>query len=177
LSINKRSLRKNGNGKGALTTIVLGHGEHIEEGRYVTLKCPVHILGSNDVLDHCNIIVVGGFAVHRNVLGTYYNITIRQSKEHGVRGYSSFFTLNGIITEQCDCIGVVAYDFSTLARCANLLVRRLNVERVEWVQGRADRSFWTEHSGRNILDGIEASCLVGGSDSGLHVNAPSSKFK
>ena len=93
MSINKRSLRKNGNGKGALTTIVLGHGEHIEEGRYVTLKCPVHILGSNDVLDHSNIIVVGGFAVHRNVLGTYYNITIRQSKEHGVRGYSSFFTL------------------------------------------------------------------------------------
>jgi hypothetical protein len=105
LSNNKRSLRKNGNGKGTLTTIVLGHDEHIEEGRYVSLKCPVHILGSNDVLDHCNIIVVGGFTVHRNVLGTYYNITIRQSKRHGVRGYSSSFTLNGIITEQCDCSG------------------------------------------------------------------------
>ena len=38
-------------------------------------------------------------------------------------------------------------------------------------------TFWTEHSGRNILEGIEAPCLVGGSDSGLHVNAPSSKFK
>jgi hypothetical protein len=149
LSINKRSLRKNGNGKGTLTTIVLGHDEHIEEGRYVTLKCPVHILGSNDVLDHCNIIVVGGFTVHRNVLGTYYNITIRQLKRHGVRGYSSSFTLNGIIIEQCNCSGVVAYAFSTLATCANLLVRRLNVERVEWVQGRVDRSFWKEYSGRN----------------------------
>jgi hypothetical protein len=90
----------------------------------VTLKCHVHILGSNDVVDHCNIIVVGGFAVHRNVLGTYYNITIRQSKGHGVRAYSSSFTLNGIIIEQCDCSGVVAYASSTLARCANILVRR-----------------------------------------------------
>ena len=124
MSNNKRSLRKNGNGKGTLTTIVIGHDEHIEEGRYVTLKCPVHILGSNDVLDHCNIIVVGGFTVHRNVLGTYYNIFIRQLKRHGVRGYSSSFTLNGIIIEQCNCSGVVAYASSTLARCANILVRR-----------------------------------------------------
>ena len=45
------------------------------------------------------------------------------------------------------------------------------------MQGREDRSFWKEHSGRNILEGIETSCLVGGSDSGLHVNGPSSKIK
>ena len=31
--------------------------------------------------------------------------------------------------------------------------------------------------GSIILEGIEAFCLVGGSDSGLHVNGPSSKFK
>ena len=40
-----------------------------------------------------------------------------------------------------------------------------------------ERTFWKEHSGRNILEGIETSCLVGGSDSGLHVNGPSSNKK
>jgi hypothetical protein len=52
-------------------------------------------------------------------------------------------------------------------------------------KGRIDHSgknilegtFWKEHSGRNILEGIETSCLVGGSDSGLHVNGPSSNKK
>ena len=55
--------------KGALTTIVLGPGDHVVKGGgYLNIKCPVNIVGSRDVLDKSKIVVVGGFYITANGL-------------------------------------------------------------------------------------------------------------
>jgi hypothetical protein len=59
-----------------------------------------------------NIIVVGGYKIHPNSIGHGHveHLTIRQSKEYGVFGHSSFT----IILEQCGWSGVVASGSSTV---------------------------------------------------------------
>merc|ERR1719181_2576417 len=52
---------------GALTTIVLGPGDHVVKGGgYLNIKCPVKIVGSRDVLDKSKIVVVGVFNITAN---------------------------------------------------------------------------------------------------------------
>ena len=88
----------------ALTTIVLGQGEHSVDGGRLGIKCPVNIVGSPDVLDKSTIIVQGGIYIYENINGTVHveHLTIRGSKDSGVYGWSSF-TLNDLIIEQCGC--------------------------------------------------------------------------
>ena len=73
----------------ALTTIVLGQGEHSVDGCYLEIKCPVNIVGSPDVLDKSTIIVQGGFCITANGVHVEH-LTIRGSQySHGVVGSSS----------------------------------------------------------------------------------------
>jgi hypothetical protein len=108
--------------KGAVTTIVLGQGDHVVEEstdeyvNYLHIKRPVNIVGSLDVLDKSNIVVVGGFSINidENIHGNVHveHLTIRGSKYSGVRGNSSF-TLNDLTIDQCGGFGVYAGGSST----------------------------------------------------------------
>jgi hypothetical protein len=120
--------------KGAVTTIVLGQGEHVVEEdkngyNRLYIKCPVNIVGSPDVLDKSNIVVVGGLWIQgknaSNIHGNVHveHLTIRGLKNNGVRAYSSF-TLNDLMIDQCGYTGVWAMGSSTLARCTNIKVNK-----------------------------------------------------
>ena len=94
--------------KGAVTTIVLGPGDHVVEGgSYLSInKCPVNIVGSRDVLDKSKIVVVGGFRITANGVHVEH-LTIRHKKWHGVVGKSSC-TLTDLMIDQCGQYGVKA---------------------------------------------------------------------
>ena len=65
--------------KGAVTTIVLGPGDHVVKDGKLNIKCPVNIVGSRDVLDKSKIVVVGGFQIYAN--GAHVeHLTIRHKK-------------------------------------------------------------------------------------------------
>ena len=155
----------------ALTTIVLGQGEHSVDGDYLNIKCPVNIVGSPDVLDKSTIIVQGGIFIQPNINGTVHveHITIRGSK-CGVRGYSSF-TMNDLIIEQCGECGVVASGSSTIGRCCNVVISKCQLS---GVCARSGASI--------ILEGRETSIYenCSGGESlyyGLLVWYPSSKIQ
>jgi hypothetical protein len=123
-----------------VTTIVFGQGEHVveddEDGyNYLHIKCPVNIVGSRDVLDKSNVVVVGGFKMHENIHGNVHveHLTIRGSKYHGVAGSSSF-TLNDLMIDQCEECGVWAYG-STLSRCTNIKISNCQYSGVCAVKG------------------------------------------
>ena len=105
--------------KGAVTTIVLGPGDHVVKGGgYLEIECPVNIVGSPDVLDKSNIVVVGGLWIQgknaSNIHGNVHveHLTIRHEKQCGVFGYSSF-TLNDLTIDQCGGFGVYVGGSST----------------------------------------------------------------
>ena len=96
---------------GALTTIVLGPGDHVveedEDGEnYLNIRCPVNIVGSRDVLDKSKIVVVGRFKITANGVHVEH-LTIRHKKGTGVYGYSSC-TLTDLMIDQCGGCGVYA---------------------------------------------------------------------
>jgi hypothetical protein len=92
-----------------VTAIVLGQGfQVVEEStdedchsvNFLIIQCPVNIVGSRDVLNKSTIIVMSVFDV--NGYGNVHveHLTMRQSKDCGVFGWSSV-TLNDRIIEQC----------------------------------------------------------------------------
>ena len=160
--------------KGAVTTIVLGPGDHVveedEDGEnYLHIKCPVNIVGSPKVLDKSKIVVVGGFDIRAN--GAHVeHLTIRHEKGNGVSGYSSC-TLTGLMIDQCDGCGVRAYGSDVVLNCLNIMVSKCIYSGVCACEG-----------GTIILSGnrtlITDNCLRGDSDYyGLHVYGSSSKIK
>ena len=153
----------------ALTTIVLGQGEHSVDGGRLNIECPVNIVGSPDVLDKSTIIVQGGFIISANGVHVEH-LTIRGSKYGGVEGYSSF-TLNDLIIEQCGECGVYARGSSTIVRCCNVVSRKCQLSGVCAKRGASI-----------ILEGRETSiyenCSKGYSDDyGLAVWGSSSKIQ
>jgi hypothetical protein len=133
-----------------VTTIVLGQGEHVVEedknGRnYLTIKCPVNIVGSRDVLDISNIVVVGGFKMHENIHGHVHveHLTIRHKKRSGVDGSSSC-TLNDLMIDQCGGYGVFARGSSTITRCYNI-----KISKCQW------SGVFAQSDATIILDGSE----------------------
>jgi len=157
--------------KGAVTTIVLGPGDHVVSGKYdnyLTIKCPVNIVGSRDVLDKSKIVVVGGFKITANGVHVEH-LTIRHKKGTGVWGKSSC-TLTDLIIDQC-YYGVYAYGSDAVLNCTNIMVSKCIYSGV-----------WAEREGTIILRGngtlITDNCLDGNSDDyGLDVYGPSSKIK
>ena len=112
---------------GALTTIVLGPGDHVVEGsndgtrNYLEIKCPVNIVGSRDVLDKSKIVVVGGFRITAN--GAHVeHLTIRHESGHGVCGESSC-TLTDLMIDQCR-YGVCARGSDAVFNCLNIMVSK-----------------------------------------------------
>ena len=159
--------------KGAVTTIVLGPGDHVveedEDGdNYLNIKCPVNIVGSRDVLDKSKIVVVGGFKITAN--GAHVeHLTIRHKKGCGVYGYSSC-TLTDLMIDQCE-YGVVADGSDAVLNCTNIMVSKCIYSGVVAHNGatiilRGNRTLITD----NCLDGSSFHY-------GLEVNGPSSKIK
>ena len=116
--------------KGAVTTIVLGPGDHVVEEstdwlgkhNYLNIKCPVNIVGSRDVLDKSKIVVVGGFEITAN--GAHVeHLTIRHKNGCGVYGYKSSCTLTDLMIDQCSS-GVVAYGSDVVLNCTNIMVSK-----------------------------------------------------
>jgi hypothetical protein len=159
--------------KGAVTTIVLGPGDHVVKRsnygkNYLNIQCPVNIVGSRDVLDKSKIVVVGGFNITANGVHVEH-LTIRHKKGSGVRGESSC-TLTDLMIDQCGC-GVYAYGSDAVLNCLNIMVSKCIYSGV----GAGD-------GGTIILRGngtlITDNCLYGNSSSyGLRVVGPSSKIQ
>ena len=154
--------------KGAVTTIVLGPGDHVVKGGTLNIKCPVNIVGSRDVLDKSKIVVVGGFKITAN--GAHVeHLTIRHKNGNGVRGYSSC-TLTDLMIVQCE-YGVYAYGSDVVLNCLNIMVSKCIYSGV-----------YAQSGGTIILRGnrtlITDNCLDGDSYYyGLEVFGPSSKIQ
>jgi hypothetical protein len=177
--------------KGAVTTIVLGQGEHVveeytdkegdssdEDGdssdehvyHYLEIKCPLNIIGSPKVLDKSDIVVVGGFFIGENIHSNVHveHLTIRHKEGSGVLGYSSF-TLNDLMIDQCGQYGV--YVYGTLLRSNNISISKCQ---------RSGVFAWG--GATSILEGSETliynNCLNGStSEYGLRVIGSSSKIQ
>ena len=166
--------------KGAVTTIVLGPGDHVVEEytddygdtvNYLNIKCPVNIVGSRDVLDKSKIVVVGGFKITANGVHVEH-LTIRHKKGDGVYGKSSC-TLTDLMIEQCRCgvWAVWAYGSDAVLNCTNIMVSKCINSGVYAQSGatiilRGNRTLITD----NCLDGRSYNY-------GLTVYGPSSKIK
>jgi ankyrin repeat protein len=160
--------------KGALTTIVLGSGDHVveenEDGQnYLNIESPVNIVGSPKVLDKSKIVVVGGFWITAN--GAHVeHLTIRHKNGIGVRGYSSC-TLTDLMIVQCRDCGVYASGSDAVLNCTNITVSKCKYSGV-----------WAQWGGTIILRGnrtlITDNCILESIyHYGLNVCEPSSKIQ
>jgi hypothetical protein len=105
-----------------LTTIVVGKGDHQIDGDYLEVASTMNIVGDPGVTKD-EIMVVGGIKFKRGIQGNCHleHLTLRQAKEMGVLGYSSF-TMDDVLVEQCG-YGVLAYGRG-VGRCTNVEVRQ-----------------------------------------------------
>jgi hypothetical protein len=89
----------------------------------------MHIVGRPDVPKE-KIVVVGGIAFKRGIQGNCHlqHLTLRQAKDCGVEGYSSF-TMEDVLVEQCG-FGVYADGTGVVARCTNVEVRQCGMSGV-----------------------------------------------
>jgi len=167
--------------KGAVTTIVLGQGDHVVEDttnhpacNYLHIKCPVNIVGSPKVLDKSKIVVVGGFWITANGVHVEH-LTIRHKKGCGVYGESSF-TLNDLMIDQSGYSGVVATGSSTLSRCINIRISKCHESGVSASKGATiimDGSDTLIDGNGNWIDFLRST----GFHYGLKVWDPSSKIQ
>ena len=95
--------------KGAVTTIVLGPGDHVVKGGTLHIQCPVNIVGSPKVLDKSKIVVVGGFYITAN--GVHVEHLTICHNDYGVIAYGSDVVLNclNIMVSKCIYSGVPAW--------------------------------------------------------------------
>jgi ankyrin repeat protein len=166
---------------GALTTIVLGPGDHVvkrseDDKNYLHIKCPVNIVGSRDVLDKSKIVVVGGFKITAN--GAHVeHLTIRHKRGCGVAGESSC-TLTDLMIVQCRDCGVYASGSDAVLNCTNITVSKCKYSGV-WAQWggtiilRGNRTLITDNC---ILESIYHYGLnVVGSSSKIQIVKPLTK--
>jgi len=118
-----------------ITTIVLGQGEHHIDGPYLWIYSAMSIVGRPDVPKE-KIVVVGGIYFNPGIQGNCHlqHLTIRQAKECGVFGESSF-TMEDVLVEQCGGSGVFAYGTGVVGRCTNVEVRQCGMSGVLASQG------------------------------------------
>jgi len=107
-----------------ITTILLGQGDHHIDGKILNtlrITSAVNIVGRPDVPRE-KIVVVGGIHFKKGIQGKCHlqHLTLRQAKEWGVFGQSSF-TMEDVLVEQCDC-GVAASGTGIAGRCSNVEV-------------------------------------------------------
>jgi hypothetical protein len=118
-----------------ITTIVLGEGEHhivsectlcghTKKNNALAIYSAMNIVGDPEVPKE-KIVVVGGFHFKKGIEGNCHlqHMTLRQAKEGGVYGESSF-TMEDVLVEQCGCSGVHADGTGVVARCTNMEVRQ-----------------------------------------------------
>jgi hypothetical protein len=106
-----------------LTTIVLGKGEHLIDGWYLEIASAMNILGDPSV-PKSEIVVVGGIEFNHGIPGDCHlqHLTLRQAKDCGVYGRSSF-TMEDVLVEQCGD-GVLVDGTGVAGRCTNVEVRQ-----------------------------------------------------
>ena len=107
-----------------ITTIVLGRGEHHIDGPYLYISSAMSIVGRPDVPTE-KIVVVGGIWFTEGIPGNCHlqHLTVRQAKDHGVVGESSF-TMADVVVEQCGHNGVYASGTGVVCRCTNVRVHQ-----------------------------------------------------
>jgi hypothetical protein len=122
-----------------ITTIVLGEGTvegehhivsectlcgHTKKNNALAIYSAMNIVGDPEVPKE-KIVVVGGFHFKKGIEGNCHlqHMTLRQAKEGGVYGESSF-TMEDVLVEQCGCSGVHADGTGVVARCTNMEVRQ-----------------------------------------------------
>jgi hypothetical protein len=110
-------------GDDRLTTIVLGTGKHQIDGNYLEISSALHIVGNPGVANE-EIVVVGGIMFKKGIQANCHlqHLTLRQAKQFGVEGWSSF-TMDDVLVEQCGGDGVVAEGTGVVGRCINVEVR------------------------------------------------------
>ena len=100
-------------------TIVVGKGEHQIDDDYLLITSATNIEGNPGVAKE-EIVIVGGIYFREGIEGIVgpplvspplechlQHLTLRQAKQHGVVGKSSF-TMEDVLVEQCSDSGVVA---------------------------------------------------------------------
>jgi len=109
-------------GDDRLTTIVVGTGKHQIDGYYLEIHSAMNIVGDSGVLKE-EIVVMGGILFKKGIQGNCHlqHLTLRQAKESGVGGQSSF-TMDNVLVEQCVNVGVVANGIGVVGRCTNVEV-------------------------------------------------------
>ena len=154
---------------GALTTIVLGPGNHVVKGGgYLNINCPVNIVGDPNAKKE-TITVLGGFKITVNGVHVEH-LTIRHENGYGVDGKKSSCNLSDLMIDQCGQSGVHAGSDAVL-NCLNIMVRMCQYSGVvAWKDGtiilRGNRTMITDN------------CLKRSSASyGLVVYGPSSKIQ
>jgi len=114
-----------------LTTIVVGKGEHMIDGKHLWIGSTgkgvnVNIVG-DPAVPRDNIVINGGILIDidRQYVGNCHlqHLTLRQTKGSGVWGRSSF-TMEDVLVEQCDGDGVKADGYGVVGRCTNVEVRQ-----------------------------------------------------
>tara|TARA_B110000858_G_scaffold166233_1_gene193386 strand:+ start:70 stop:987 length:918 start_codon:yes stop_codon:yes gene_type:complete len=127
-TLNKAVERVHGDPR--ITTIVVGEGVHQIDGRYLWISSAMKIVGRPDVPKE-KIVVVGGIEFKQGIQGNCHlqHLTLRQAKQHGVNGTSSF-TMDDILVEQCGLYGVLAYGTGVVSRCTNVEVRQCGMSGV-----------------------------------------------
>jgi hypothetical protein len=125
-----------------ITTIVLGEGNHVVEvfkdevgtqtydRNHLKINSAMHIVGRLDVPKE-KIVVLGAIWFQKGIQGNCHlqHLTLRQAKQRGVCGCSSF-TMEDVIVEQCGCVGVFAYGTGGVGRCTNMEVRQCGMSGV-----------------------------------------------
>jgi hypothetical protein len=126
-------------GDDRLTTIVLGKGEHVvavykdedgDDSNDLVISSAMNIVGDPGVLKS-EIVVVGGIKFKPGIQGNCHlqHLTLRQAKQCGVYGQSSF-TMEDVLVEQCGYYGVVASGTGVVGRCTNVEVRQCGMSGV-----------------------------------------------
>jgi hypothetical protein len=107
-----------------LTTIVVGKGVHQIDGNYLEVASAMNIVGDPGVAKS-EIVVVGGIQFKKGIQGNCHlqHLTVRQAKQCGVYGQSSF-TMEDVLVEQCGYYGVLADGTGGVGRCTNVEVRQ-----------------------------------------------------
>ena len=110
-------------GDAGLTTIVVGKGDHQIDSEYLKILSAMNIVGDPSV-PKSDINVMGGILFKKGIQGNCHlqHLSLRQAKETGVGGQSSF-TMDDVLVEQCVKVGVVATNIGVVGRCTNVEVR------------------------------------------------------
>jgi hypothetical protein len=111
-------------GDDRLTTVVVGKGEHQIDGDKLEIASAMNIVGDPGVPKN-EIVVVAGIKFKKGIPGNCHlqHLTLRQAKECGVYGLSSF-TMDDVLVEQCGSYGVMAVCSGVVGRCTDVEVRQ-----------------------------------------------------